>query len=296
MDSDPSHSETGGPGAPKKKVEAEEREARINEPLTAAEREQVGEHRRLSSRTVYSIILAEGEEELSRPNRSLIWSGVAAGVGISASVLAEGILHVRLEGWPYRGLVENFGYCLGFILVILSRLQLFTENTVSVVLPLLYRPTRDKFLNTARLWGLVLIANLAGAGITALMALWPGMVKPWVAEGMLSVSRHYAETTGWEALLLGIPAGFFIAAIVWMLASAKGFEIFVIAVFTYLIALGDFTHVIAGATEVFLLIFNGDLSVFDGLVLMLLPTLVGNIIGGTGLFAALAHAQVSEEV
>jgi len=282
------------------KAKAEQREAELNEPLTIAEREQVGEHRRLSSRTVYLIILAEGEEELSRPSWSLIWSliwsGIAAGVGISTSVLAEEILHAKLGDISHRHLVENFGYSLGFVLVILSRLQLFTGNTLSVVLPLLFRPSRDKLLNSGRLWGLVLTANLLGTAVTALMTLWPGTVEPWVADGMIAVSLHFAEVRGWDALLLGIPAGFLIAAIVWMLPSAKGFEIFVILVFTYLIALGDFTHVIAGATEVFLLIFSGNLSVYDGVVLMLLPTLAGNIIGGTGLFALLAHAQVRDEV
>ena len=67
-------------------------------------------------------------------------------------------------------------------------------------------------------------------------------------------------------------------------------------IFTYLIALGDFTHVIAGATEVFLLIFSGNLPVYDGVVLLLLLTLAGNIIGGTGLFALLADAQVRDQV
>jgi len=43
-------------------------------------------------------------------------------------------------------------------------------------------------------------------------------------------------------------AGLF-AALVWMLPSAEGTEIFVITLITYLIALGGFTHVVAGSAE-----------------------------------------------
>ena len=282
--------------AKERKREAEAREVAANEPLTENERVQVSEHRRLSSRTVYAIVLAEGEEELSRPNSSLLGSGVAAGIGISASVLAEGTLRDKLGGHPYRELIENMGYTVGFIIVILSRLQLFTENTVSVVLPLLFRPSRRKFLDTARLWGIVLAANFVGTALTAAVTYWGGVVPPEILHGMLSVSADAAHAQGMRALLLGVPAGFFIAAVVWMLPSSRGFEIFVIFLFTYLIALCHFAHVVAGSTEIFLLIFDGSLSVWTGVGVILLPTLVGNIIGGTGLFAVLAHAQVSGEV
>ena len=47
----------------------------------------------------------------------------------------------------------------------------------------------------------------------------------------------------------GIVAGWLIAALVWMLPSAEGTEIFVITLITYLIALGGFTHVVAGSAE-----------------------------------------------
>jgi len=77
-------------------------------------------------------------------------------------------------------------------------------------------------------------------------------------------------------------------------AEYAGF--WVIVIVTYIIALGGFTHVVAGSNEVFLLILNGDITVQTGVVGLLLPTLIGNIIGGTGLFAMLAHRQVREEI
>lgn len=280
----------------RRREEAEEREIVVKEPLTESERALVEDHRRLSARSLYTVVLAEGEEELSRPTMSLIPSGIAAGLGISTSVMAEGVLHMKLADHTYRDLLQDLGYSVGFILVILSRMQLFTENTLSVVLPLLYAPGWGKLLNTARLWGVVLLANMLGCAVTACLTVYFGTFNSEVVEGMIAISRHYVEIEGSAALLNGIPAGFLIAAVVWMLPSSKGFEIFVILVFTYLIAVTGLTHIVAGATEVFLVVFNGDISFWDGLLRNLLPTLAGNVIGGTFLFAVLAHGQVRNEV
>jgi formate/nitrite transporter FocA (FNT family) len=265
--------------------------------LTQKERDTVAEHSGLSSLAVYSIILREGEEELGRPKISLWWSGVAAGLGISTSVLAEGIIRAHLgSDHPYLTLIASLGYSFGFVLVILSRLQLFTENTITVVLPVLAQPTRNRFYDSARLWGIVLAANLCGTFITAAIAVHGGMLPAGTLTAVLEISRHLATLTPAETLLRGIPSGFFIAAIVWMLPSAKRSEVLVIVMFTWLIAAGDFTHVIAGANEIFVLVLNGEMTIFTALISHISPVLIGNIIGGTGLFAMLAYGQVHEEM
>ena len=281
----------------KRERERGEREAdRAEEPLTSKERDQASEHRRLSAPTVYAIVRREGEEELRRPLQSLWWSGIAAGIGISSSVLAEGVLHHTFLDHPNRTAIENLGYTVGFVLVIISRLQLFTENTISVILPLLSEPNLKKLWLMARLWSVVLAANLVGTLFTALITIYVGTAPPVHTAAMLEVSRHFAETAPSDALFYGIPAGFYMAAIVWMLPSARGMEVLVIVLFTYLIAMGEFTHVIAGSTEAFLLLLSGEIGLYTTTVELLLPALVGNILGGTGLFALLAYGQVRGEI
>lgn len=264
--------------------------------LTRHERGQIKDNLRLSARTVFSVIRREGEEELHRPAMSLWWSGIAAGIGISTSIFAQGLLHNAFETHPQRELIAAFGYAMGFVLVVLSRLQLFTENTLTAVLPLLAGPNGERLWRTARLWGVVLAANLFGTFLTALLVdILVDPAHPTLA-GMLAVSRKAAEASGTVAMLDGIPAGFFIAAFVWMLPSSKGFEIFVVALFTWLIAAGGFTHVVAGSTEMFLLAFHGAMPMTEAFTLHLLPTLAGNVLGGTGLFALLAYAQIKAEI
>ena len=267
------------------------------EPLHPSEEEEkdIAENQGLSAVSVYGIVHEEGVDELERPVPSLWWSGVAAGLGITSSVIAEGILHTMFEGHPYQAAIENLGYSVGFVLVILGRLQLFTENTLTAILPLLVQRTPRMLWCTARLWTVILLANFAGTFLASAFALWGGSIPPENVEGMIAISRHFAEHTPWEAFTLGVPAGFYVAAIVWMMPSARGASVLVIVMFTYLIAMGGFTHVIAGSAEMFLLMLSGEVGPLS-VASLLGATLMGNILGGTGLFALLAYGQVAQEI
>ncbi|WP_238368380.1 formate/nitrite transporter family protein [Mesobacterium pallidum] len=267
------------------------------DPLHASPEEErdIAENGALTAVSVYGIIHEEGIEELARPLSSLWWSGVAAGLAITASVVAEGVLHGIFNDHPYRPAIENLGYTVGFVIVILGRFQLFTENTLTVILPLLVKRSGTMLLAIARLWAIVLLANFVGTFLAMGFALWGGAIPMDHIDGMLAVSRHLAEKTPMESFTHGVPAGFYVAALVWMLPSARGAPVLVIVIMTYLIAAGDFTHVIAGSGELFLLWMAGELPAGQ-VAALLLPTLAGNILGGTGLFALLAYGQVAGEI
>lgn len=115
-------------------------------------------------------------------------------------------------------------------------------------------------------------------------------------QAMLDLSGHLLDRNFAQTLRMGIPAGFLIAAVPWMLPSAKGQEFWVIVTLTYLISLGGFAHVVAGSGEAWLLALDGKITLLHALAGVMLPTLIGNVIGGTGLFAVLAHAQVRTEI
>src|SRR5215467_10583709 len=106
-----------------------------NQPITEPEVEKVEERSRPRTPVIYEIVRRLGEEEMVRPATSLWWSGVAAGLSISFSLLAQAILRTHLPDAPWEPLVASFGYCVGFIMAVLSRQQLFTESTITAVLP-----------------------------------------------------------------------------------------------------------------------------------------------------------------
>lgn len=263
--------------------------------LSHTEEKDVQNNQSLNSVSLYAIVHREGLEELQRPMMSLWWSGVAAGIGISLSILAEGILHHLFVGSRYQFVIENLGYTVGFVLVIVGRLQLFTENTLSVILPLLSKPSLNMGVCIARLWTIVFAANMVGTFLAAFFSYTLQAVPSELVEGMTAISEHYAKLSPSDAFSYGITSGFIIAAIVWMKPSVKHSQIWMIVIFTYLIAIGNFTHVIAGSTELFLLALQNKISVLETISLIG-ATLLGNIVGGTGLFALLAYGQVVREI
>jgi formate-nitrite transporter family protein len=92
-----------------------------------------------------------------------------------------------------------------------------------------------------------------------------------------------------------VVAGYLMAAMVWLITSAGSSQVAIVAVMTYLIGIGGFAHVIAGTAESVTLALDGQLSWPAMLMGFTLPALVGNIVGGTLLFALLSHAQVMHE-
>jgi formate/nitrite transporter FocA (FNT family) len=252
---------------------------------------------RLQAKTVYEVIQDEGEKEMRRPVNSLWWSGFAAGLAISSSVVAQGALHVMLPEGGWRLPLESFGYCVGFIIVILGRMQLFTENTITPVLPIMADFSVRALNRMLKLWAIVLAANFAGTFIAAAFVTGVGFATTEQLTAFHEISRHaILSKAPLATLLLAIPAGFYVAVLVWMLPSSKGFEVWVIIIMTYLIAIGGFAHVIVGSFEAFLLLLDGQVGVVRAFGGYLLPALVGNIIGGTALFSLLAYAQVRDEI
>ena len=245
-----------------------------------------------SGKVVYKAILKEAEDELERPSSALFWSGLAAGLSMGFSLVAEGLLRARLPDAPWRPLVAKFGYSVGFLLVILGRQQLFTENTLTPVLPLLQRKDGKTLLNMLRLWGVVLAANLLGALLFALVAARTSAFDPEVKEAFFAIGREAANHPFGTLLLRGVFAGWLIAMIVWLLPFAEAARFFVIIAITYVVGVANLSHVVAGSVEVFTVAWAGQLGWATAVIHYVLPTLVGNILGGVTLVAAINHAQV----
>lgn len=268
-----------------------------NQQITEHEIEDIEERSSPRTPIIYEVVRRLGEQEMERPATSLWWSGLAAGLSISFSLLAQAILQMGLPDEPWRPLITSFGYSVGFIMVVLSRQQLFTENTITVVLPVMAELTPRNVALLARMWVIVLAANVAGTLFAALFCTFTPVITPELRDAMIGISRHsmlHGDVI--EMFLKGIAAGFLIAAMVWLLPSAGAAQIYVIALMTYLIGAGGFAHIVAGSMDAFMLIANGDLAWQRMILDFFLPVLAGNIVGGTVLFALLSYAQVMNEI
>jgi formate-nitrite transporter family protein len=259
---------------------------------TRAEKRQVEEHLAIGANVVYETIRLQGEEELRRTVSALFWSAFAAGLSMGFSFIAEALLASRLADQPWRLLISRSGYCMGFLVVILGRQQLFTENTLTVVLPLLVRKDLTTLFRMLRLWGVVLASNLLGTFLFALCLARTRLFDVHTQQCLTQIGVSHFGASFAIVMVRAIFAGWLIALMVWLLPGAETARVAIIIIVTYLIGIGGFNHVIAGSTTMFFLILTKVISWQSYGLHFLIPTLLGNVIGRVSLVAALGHAQV----
>lgn len=244
---------------------------------------------------VYETIRREGEEELNRTIAALIWSGLAAGLSMGFSFVAEALLQAHLPDTEWRPLISKLGYSIGFLIVVLGRQQLFTENTLTPILELLHRLNQTTLLKVLRLWGIVLGANLVGGLIFVEILNYNGIFDPTVQAAFLDIGQHAIAGGFWLTLLQGIFAGWLIALMIWLLPFAETARVAVIIIITYVVGLGGFSHIIAGSIETLYVVFSGQVTWATFVGDFFAPTLVGNTIGGVTFVAAINYAQVASD-
>jgi len=271
-------------------VEHEKRQS----PLSNREIEEADDRSSTTAKVVHEAIRLEGTEELERPSSSIAWSGLAAGLTMGTSMVGQGLLMAGLPDAAWRELVAAFGYGLGFIFVTMGRQQLFTETTLTAMLPVLHGSHRPA--DAARYWVIVFAANIIGTLLFAAAATVPHLFKPEAVHAFTELGTK-AMAPGFMAVLAkAVIAGWLIALMVWLMPAAASAKILVIVAVTWLIAAGEFSHVIAGSSEAAFAVMQGAGGWSAYAFGFLVPALIGNSIGGVVFVALLNHAQVREEI
>jgi len=263
-------------------------------PLSHKEINEADERSSTSAKVVHEAIRMEGTEELERPSSSILWSGLAAGLTMGCSMLGQGLLQSSLPDAPWRELVASFGYSLGFLFVTMGRQQLFTETTLTVMLPVLHRT--HGVGDVARYWTLVFAANILATVLFAGAASIPGLFRPEAVHAFTELGVKAVAPGFVMVLLKAVFAGWLIALMVWLLPAASSAKFVVIVAVTWLISVAQFSHVIAGSIEGAFAAIQGAIGWDSYVVGFLLPALIGNSIGGVVFVALLNHAQVKEEI
>ncbi|MBZ9783361.1 formate/nitrite transporter family protein [Pseudomonas sp. REP124] len=263
--------------------------------LSAKEKREVEKNQPPRAAVLHEIIRKQGDQELERSIAALWWSALAAGLTMGLSLMAMGLLNSRLPDGEGFKVIASFGYCAGFLAVILARQQLFTENTLTAVLPVMSEPTLRNFGRLLRLWSVVLVGNLCGTLLVAYVMLELPIFDSTTDVAFLDIGRKVMEGDPVKMFSKGIISGWMIATMVWMIPSMESAKVWIIVLITYFMALGDFTHIVVGSLEVSYLVFAGELPWKDFWLIFAGPTLAGNIIGGSFIFALISHAQIRSE-
>lgn len=246
---------------------------------------------RPSAEEIYKQVATNARQELKRSNSSLAISGFAGGTFMGLSALGTAIALAILGSSASAQMISRLFYPLGFIVVILGRSQLFTENTLYPVALVLAE--HRQFWNTMRLWAIVLPSNIAGALAFAALAtltpaLAPGIVKALIELGVDAVSKP-PSTVFWS----GVMGGWIIALAAWLVSGSHSItgSVALVWMLTLLVGLGNFAHCIATSGEIFVAVLAHQ-AAWLAYVRWLGPAVLGNICGGVVMVTVLEYGQV----
>ena len=252
---------------------------------------------RLSAAEIHDNILGPAEDEMERAASALWWSALASGMTIGFSFLVGAFVQTLVEE-RFAHFVAGAAYPIGFLFVIFARSELFTENTLEPVIPLIHNRDLKTLKKLLRLWGLLLVGNLVGAALFAwVMYHSPLISDTAMREKLLSMAERSTSDGFSLTLERGIMAGWLIALLAWLLASTQDSVAHTILIWltTAPIAWLDFRHSIVGSVEAFYRVAAGSASLSTMTGQFIAPAVIGNAIGGVVLVALLNYGQVHHE-
>ncbi len=246
---------------------------------------------RPSAQDIFEQVATNAKQELKRSNKSLGISGFGGGAFMGLSAMGTAIAVSLLGDSNGAQLITRMFYTVGFIVVIIGRSQLFTENTLYPVALVLAE--KREFWNTLRLWSVVLPSNVTGAFAFSLLVSRTTALRPEFVDALSQLGQsaiaHPASTVFWS----GVIGGWIIALAAWLVSGSHSItgSVMVIFLLTYIVGLGNFAHCIATSCEVFVAILTHH-APWIAYPQWFIPAVLGNICGGVGLVTILEYGQV----
>jgi formate/nitrite transporter FocA (FNT family) len=254
--------------------------------------ENSGSGTRLTAAQIFAVAVQTGEDELKRSSAGLSLSGLAAGLGMGLTGLGSASILVAVGSHsPRAHLLASLLYPLGFIVVILGRAQLFTENTLFPVILALDR--RRHVRNTLRLWAVVFTANVLGALLFAVLVMKTPALESGVREALSSIGEQTVQGGFTHVFWAGVIGGWIIALMAWLVSAARFSigQIMLVYVMTFVVGTAHLSHCIAGSGEALSAVLAGHVSAGHYLLWLLGATL-GNTAGGVLMVSLLNYGQV----
>jgi formate/nitrite transporter FocA (FNT family) len=245
---------------------------------------------RPTAHAIYEQVAKNARVELDRDAFSLMVSGLAGGMGMGLTALAVSVAGATLGPSGPAHFVACLLYPIGFIVVILGRSQLFTENTLYPVALMLAES--GHFLRTARLWALVLPFNIIGAFLFAVLTARTGALKPEFVTEMVRLGVEAAGKSTGTVFWSAVVGGWIIAMVAWLVSGSHSItgSVALIWLLTFLVGLGGFAHCIASSGEILAAVVTHQLELADyGRWIVL--AVAGNICGGVLLVTLLEYGQ-----
>jgi formate/nitrite transporter FocA (FNT family) len=249
------------------------------------------ESTRRSAHEIFDQVVKSAREELSRPISGLLFSGFAGGIGMGLTGLSVALALSYLGDSPTAEFVSFCFYPIGFIVVIIGRAQLFTENTLFPIVLVL--DERKHVLKTLRLWAVVFASNVIGAVFFGWLVMKTGALSPNFADALAGLGTRAAEGHFTLIFAKGVIGGWLIALVAWMVTASHWTigQVVITWMLTFIVGAGHFSHCIASSAEIVAAVMSGHLH-FGNYFGWLLPATLGNIVGGVFMVSVLNYGQV----
>jgi formate/nitrite transporter FocA (FNT family) len=210
-------------------------------------------------------------------------------MGLSA--LGPAIVLALLGTGASAQMIARMFYPMGFIVVIIGRSQLFTENTLYPVALVLAE--KREALNTLRLWSVVLPSNVAGALAFACLCSLTTALSPDVLHSLAQLGVDALSKPMPAVFWSGMMAGWIIATAAWLVSSSHSItgSVMIIWMLMFIVALGNFAHCIATSGEILTAVLTHR-ATWSGYLRWMAPAVAGNVCGGVGMVTILQYGQV----
>ena len=258
---------------------------------TAAPQDAQKNLERPSAQEIFEQVANNARQELKRSTSALAISGFAGGIFMGLSAMGNAIALAMLGTTTKIQFIAKMFYPIGFIVVILGRAQLFTENTLYPVALVLAE--KKHFWNTMRLWFTVLPSNVLGALAFAALASLTNALNPEVVHALAGLGMDALHREPSAIFWSGVMGGWIIALAAWLVSGSHSItgSVMIIWILTFVVGLGNFAHCIAASGEVLTAVLTGQ-TPWESYFRWLLPAVSGNICGGVGMVTLLEYGQV----
>jgi formate/nitrite transporter FocA (FNT family) len=249
---------------------------------------------RRTAHEIFTNVERNAHDELKRSSRALAFSGLAGGFGMGLTGLAVASARAQLGDGGLQEFISLLFYPLGFIAVIIGRAQLFTENTLYPVALILSE--RKHVFDTIRLWLVVFISNVIGAGIFAALMIRTSSLKGEIAHQLVTLGQNAVAGPYAHIFWSGVVGGWIIALMAWIVSASHWTigQVIIVWGLTVVVGLGHFAHCIASTGEILSSVFAGFVPLRAYLGWLGVATL-GNIAGGVTFVTLLNFGQVTDE-
>lgn len=218
---------------------------------------------------------------------------VLAGAFIAFGGAASTFASAEMTGATSR-LVKGAVFPVGLMLVVICGAELFTGNCL-LLAPTLSREVKP--MATLKNLGLAYLGNLVGSILIAVLVVFSHVMPEAVGIAAVNTANAKCAMTFGDALLRGILCNMLVCLAVWAAMSSKSVPGKILAVylpvFTFVAcgfehSIANMYYLSAGLMESAITPFSGaSLNLGNSLVYCLIPSTIGNIIGGAAIAAAM---------